>query len=451
MLEGFTTKELIIPIIMVIILLISVIITAIVLLQKMARTISPATYATVAISPEAANSALSNFYIMASYNSCAAGDAKNDFVSLGPLVNVIAHGCRFLDFEIYDLDDNAVVAVSASPSFDFKGSFNSIPLQDVLNVVASQAASASNARDPLFLQFRIKSRSKEICDQTATHLQKIFGNYLLPNDLTYREGSNKNFGDVKLSQLIGKVVIAVDMSNPNVKNSRLAEFVNIAVTKPGNRLMTSNDLIYNAPSDIIDNTYQKRFLVTCVPDVTKPANYNSGVAFKYGVQIIAMQFQTDDNNLKLYIEKFNKYAFLKKPPELEYTPVVVPNETPLPSHLNDSSMQTELEADGTFTEDGSKIDPLAGTPESTMNPFGSTPTPTRTPTPTPTPTRTPTPTGTPESTMNLFGSASTGTPRPTPTGTPESTSDPTASPDNTPEPTSNPFGSVYVSSPEETA
>ena len=177
MLQGFTTKKLIVPLITVIILLVAVIITAIVLLQKLARSITPPSHATVAISPQAANLALSNFYIMASYNSCAAGDSKNDFVSLGPLVNVIAHGCRFLDFEVYDVDDKAVVAVSASPNYNFKGSFNSIPLQDVLNVVASQAASASNSRDPLFLQFRIKSNSTEICDQTANHLNKIFGSF----------------------------------------------------------------------------------------------------------------------------------------------------------------------------------------------------------------------------------------------------------------------------------
>ena len=377
MVQGFSTTQLIVPMIVVIILLAAAIITAIVLLQKLARSVTPPTHATVAISPEAANSALSNFYIMASYNSCAAGDSKNDFVSLGPLVNVIAHGCRFLDFEVYDVDDKAVVAVSASPSYHFKGSFNSIPLQDVLNVVASQAATASNARDPLFLQFRIKSNAKDICDQIATHLQKIFGSYLLPNDYTYREDVNKNFGEVKLSRLLGKVVIAVDMSNPTVKNSRLAEFVNIAVKKPGNRLMTFQDVAYNPPSDIIDNTFQKRYLVTCVPDVTKPANYDSEKAFNLGVQIIAMQFQTADNNLQLYVEKFNKYAFLLKPEELKYTPVPVPTAAALSADLNDSNMLSNLQAAATFTEEGSKIDPLASVadPEATLNPSSSGRTP----------------------------------------------------------------------------
>ena len=390
---GFSKEQLVAPLIAVIILLVVLIMTAVILIQKLTRSISPPTHATVAISPEAANQSLSNFYIMASYNSCAFGDTKNDFVSLAPLINVIAHGCRFLDFEVYDVDDKAVVAVSSSPSFNFKGSFNSIPLPDVLNVVRSQSASASNARDPLFLQFRIKSKQKEICNQLATQLRSIFGNFLLSNEFTFREDVNKNFADVKLAQLLGKVIIAVDMSNEVVKGSDLAEFINIAVRKPGNRLYTSNELAYNPPSDIIDYSFQSRYLVTCVPDVTKPANYNSGVQFNLGIQIIAMQFQTADNNLKLYIDKFDHYAFKLMPEDLVYQPTAVPASTAFPASQTDKGAEDLLNAGAAWNNPLNlpNSTPSPGTTSTTRPGTTSTPSPGTTSTTSPGTTSTPSP------------------------------------------------------------
>ena len=354
MVESALTKYQVVPIITMIVLVVAVIIVGIVLIQKLARSVTPPTNTTIAISPVAADSALSNFYIMASYNTCASGDSKNDFVSLAPLVNVIANGCRFLDFEVYDVNGKAVVAVSPSPNFNFKGSFNSIPLVDVLTVVSSQAVNASNARDPLFLQFRIKSNEIDICNQLAKNLQTIFGQSLLTNKYTYNEDVNSNFGEVKLKELIGKVVISVDMSNKNVKNSMLAEFVNIPLKKPAIRLMTSNDVAFNTPSDIIDGTFQNQYLVMCVPDVTKPDNYDSSAAFKLGIQIIAMQFQTHDNNLDLYMKEFDSYAFKLKPEDLQYEPTVI---TPAPTLASsDQENEDNLNASGNPNADNLGLD-----------------------------------------------------------------------------------------------
>ena len=44
---------------------------------------------------------LLNFYVASSYNSCCAGDFQDSYVSLEPLEQIIFHGARVLDFEVY--------------------------------------------------------------------------------------------------------------------------------------------------------------------------------------------------------------------------------------------------------------------------------------------------------------------------------------------------------------
>ena len=47
---------------------------------------------------------------MSSYNTCCGGDFLRDFVDMVPLNETIKRGARLLDFEIYSLDGEPVVA-----------------------------------------------------------------------------------------------------------------------------------------------------------------------------------------------------------------------------------------------------------------------------------------------------------------------------------------------------
>jgi len=150
------------PTIVFVMLGVVAVIAWITVMSKMSRTFAQPEESTIAISPESAKNKLAQYYIKASYNSCASGDYQNDYVSLAALSNVIANGCRFLDFEVYDLDEIPTVAVSSSNSYMVIGTFNSIPLVDVLKRVKKEAFAVSNSRDPLFLQFRMKTEHVNI-------------------------------------------------------------------------------------------------------------------------------------------------------------------------------------------------------------------------------------------------------------------------------------------------
>jgi hypothetical protein len=293
------------------------------------------------ISHHFAEQPLKQYYVKSSYNSCAAGDFSNDFVTLAALTNAIRHGCRFLDFEIYDIGKEPIVAVSNKTTYHFKGSFNSIPLSEVLKSVKKHAFDTHNGRDPLFLQFRIKCAHVPVMNKISKQLNEFFGDRLMDNKYNYENGF-KNMGDVPLSAFLGKVVIIVDTSNHVYKKSSLAEFVNIGANDVFNRMMTYSDLALNPPSDLLQ--FSKNNLLTCIPETTNASNYDSTAAFNQGAQFIAMKFQTNDDNLKLYNEQFDQYAFKLKPEDLKYVPIKIEQGHELPSTLDAQSILNSTKA-----------------------------------------------------------------------------------------------------------
>ena len=60
---------------------------------------------------------LRDYYVKTAYNCCASGQFKNDFVGLCALRTCINQGARCLDFEIYSIDDQPVIAASSINDF----------------------------------------------------------------------------------------------------------------------------------------------------------------------------------------------------------------------------------------------------------------------------------------------------------------------------------------------
>jgi len=272
---------------------------------------------------------LRDFHVKASYNSCASGKYKNDWVDLCALSHAIKEGCRLLDFEVYDVKGVPVVAVSDSPYYTLKHSYNSIPLEQVLKRIEDEAFSGDvNGMDPLFLSFRIKSEHVEICDEVATLLSSsrngTLASRLLASEYGYEMQGN-NFGTVPVRDLCQKVIILASGSK-RIADSKLAEFVNMAPS-PLFRLMGFNSL---ASQDITEITsHATTRLLMIVPDTAD--NYTSSSAFTLGTQFVAMNFQTQDKNLEAYKEEFikrgNRAFFLKREP---YVQTEIPDAEPLP-------------------------------------------------------------------------------------------------------------------------
>jgi len=279
------------------------------------------------------NDSLVNFYIASSYNSCCAGDFQDSYVTLDPLEEIIFHGARVLDFEIYSIDGTAAVAASPFPSPNIKGTYNSIPIEEVLNKVSNLAFSSgtcANPGDPLFLHFRIKSNRQDVYSPLAKSIINNFAGKLLDARWSY-EGRGainntrtENLALQPLNSLAGKVIILAHQDNDNFKDEAnpFYELVNLGSNSTNFIELRNTDIQYAPSSANLKELNKKRIALT-MPDWSE-INTNVPVALHqtYGCQMVCMNYQNLDNQMKFYLEFFNNAgcAFVKKRPKLCYVP-----------------------------------------------------------------------------------------------------------------------------------
>ena len=312
-------------------------------------------------SPEYMGKNIRDFYIKTAYNCCASGDFKSDYVTMCALYNVIAQGCRCLDFEIYCLNDTPVVAVSSIDQIGVKQSYNFLSAAEVLEAVNTYALNSNgstlpkfvpgstnekqrfcpNPNDPLFLHFRLKTTNVKVVNQLAAIIAEIFQSKLLPIQFM-RESNGKNMTKTPIKDLVdninGKVVIMVE-KNSNTGNmpilyqsANMWDLTNITTNSVFIHEKRFTDIKNtNAPKEIIEFNRQNMTLV--LPDLNEAnTNYIYVVPRMLGCQFIAMNFQNYDQNLISYNKFFenSKCAFVPRPKELLYVPV----EVPLPKKID---------------------------------------------------------------------------------------------------------------------
>jgi len=275
---------------------------------------------------------LFDYYIKSAYNACSGGNYKNDFVNICNLKAVIKQGVRCLDFEVYSVNDNPVVATSTSDSYYVKETFNSVNFASVMDTIRNYAFSGStcpNPTDPIIIHLRCKSNNQKIYSKLAD-IFKSNNDIMLGKEYSF-EIEGKNLGNVPLMSLQNKVILVMDRSNPAfIESENLLEYVN----------MTSNSIFmreynyYNVKNipDVNELTeFNKRGMTIVTPDnESNPANPSGMVCRASGCQMVAMRYQLVDNNLMENALFFDRagYAFALKPADLRYQPVTVPAPTP---------------------------------------------------------------------------------------------------------------------------
>jgi len=284
---------------------------------------------------------LRDYYIMTAYNCCCSGDYASDFVSTVALETVIKRGARVLDFEIYSVDGIPVVAASSKPEFTMKEVYNYVPFADAIKVVEQLAFStngAQNSSDPLFLCLRIKSRNIMIYQAIADILKTNLSSKLLDPRFAY-SFHGEDLGKIKLSSLMNKVIIIIDETPGSdskintreiYKRTPLYEYVNVTVTNG------TSKYTFKEVADLTTNTIKesaKKSLKYIVPErSSKSDNMNDAtIPFNNGCQMVAMAFQKNDANMIAYLQKFQDVgsAFILKPPELRYVPIVLKTPNPI--------------------------------------------------------------------------------------------------------------------------
>jgi hypothetical protein len=274
---------------------------------------------------------LNEYYIKTAYNACSGGSYKNDIVEICNLKAVLTQGVRGLDFEIYSIDNDPVVATSTSDNYYIKETYNSVSFSDVMKTIKNYAFSGStapNPNDPIIIHLRFMSNNQSMYSNLA-NIFKSYDTILLGKEYSY-ETSGHNLGGEPLLNFMNKVILIFDRTNTSfLENKDLMEYAN----------MTSNSIFMRAYSyyDVKNNPdleelreYNKRNMTIVFPDSgSNPVNPNGILSRDAGCQMVAVRYQYVDNFLIQNTTFFDNcgYAFCLKPEDLRYKPVMIEEPT----------------------------------------------------------------------------------------------------------------------------
>lgn len=278
------------------------------------------------------NYTFKDYYIKTAYNCCSGGNYKNDYVDLCVMKDLLKQGVRGLDFEIFSIDDQPVIATSTSDNYYVKETFNYINFVDALNVIRDYAFSTStapNSLDPIVIHLRIKSTNQAMYQNFAKLLEK-YDSILLSKEYD-SEYYGKNFGDVEIKKLMGKVIIIVDRSNiAFLETPEFYKFINMTSNSVFMRALHYYDIKYTPDmNELID--FNKQNMTIGMPDKgANPDNPSSIVMREMGCQLLGMRYQKIDTNIEendIFFDE-NGYAFVLKPEQLRYIPITIPLPPP---------------------------------------------------------------------------------------------------------------------------
>ena len=269
------------------------------------------------------NLPLNQLCIKASYNTALTGS----YVSNDMIYYVLSRGCRFLDFEIYAVDDIPYVAYSNDPNSLKYSTKNKLLLSSVLSFISQHAfmSPCPNPHDPLFINFRIKTSSQKLYENIAMALDVNIKRRLYQGNVS---------GYTPLSNLLGKVVLIIDrlvapdyMKYPDCTSVvgqcyNILNYSNMESNGKGLRVYGYNNLLDQKtfPPNINDDgitTNDNNFKMV-IPDgintlfgIVKNPEVNP-IILNYGIQICCYRFYQKDTNLLGYEQIFsdNKAAIV---------------------------------------------------------------------------------------------------------------------------------------------
>ena len=309
---------------------------------------------------------LKHYYIKPAFNCCCSGEYKNDYVNMCALENCINHGVRFLDFEIYSIDDKPCISASVSSnSAYYKETYNHINLEKALRKIKLQALipnnDCNNVNDPLFLFFRINFFKKDIFNEIYYALNNAISENINTDytvDLVTGNSENNlqkslidenildlcsdSSGQVKPkrvfvgilfnSQIPGRSTndFKTNLENSLLYKNKFLSFVakngeDTQLTNPIFTLKRYEDLLSTKASVDNEKNETKKSMSIVIPNINKSSTNNSiSIPWISGSQFILMKYQNNDSYLKYYNDKFITYAFQEKPQLYRNIKYVIP-------------------------------------------------------------------------------------------------------------------------------
>lgn len=272
------------------------------------------------------------FCVKGAYNAAVTGK----YVNKDMVAYVLSRGCRYLDFEVFSIDNTVQVAYTSDPKFETVDTECTVSLFDILSIVSAYAFSSKspNMNDPLFIQFHIKTHTVDIYKNIAQIIQQTIGDQLYQGKITPA---------TPIGDLLGKIVLVFNKTiDPNYlyvadcKNDtnetcvQLSKYVNLESGTINlyiyyySTLLTQPGIQINSLLDVCDICTDLRTLRIALPDIEYNKIASNVLAeeyiTKYGCQWLPMKFYSYDDGLMKYENVFNahKTAFIPMSAAIKY-------------------------------------------------------------------------------------------------------------------------------------
>lgn len=302
---------------------------------------------------------LRDYYISSSYKSYMPCGHTNDVVSYNALVSCLSKGARFIHLDLYydgefPCDPSAIITVQnvidGEPSVYPKApqKYKYLNLTNCLNIIANKAWNGMTEQRnyPLLLYLELhfdtnRNLEKKIADALVNTLSTRF--------INKKYGFHRTpVGNIPMDELIGKVIL---LTNRRCVNDKLDEITNSILNNEvndiSNVVLSQTDINYGGirgkyvkkDDAVRDNKFTlHRVVLDTDPNIINQytpkydiINIDPTDSFNYGMQIVSMNFQKYDDNLRTYLntelnpneyqgKTFSKLGFIPKPQNMIYIP-----------------------------------------------------------------------------------------------------------------------------------
>jgi len=280
------------------------------------------------------NLPLKQFCIKGSINSAYSGNYISDIM----VKYVLSRGCRFLDFEIYYINNDACVGFSSDPAAVTPTISNTNPVRfvDLLKTTLSSAFTSqsgqtyttTNTSDPLFINLRLKTAEADrmnLFNSVQSALKTVYSSGY--SNYFYESKTNKYVtGDTLLKDVFGKVIFIFEnnsvtptpFSLSNNSSPTSGKFYNMisnsdTISKSFYGQLDPSRFIARPPKVASPNTVKfsndSKFTMV-VPDnnMTKQPNPNLFSSIQnYGNQVTLFEYYVTDAQLVEYENLFKTY------------------------------------------------------------------------------------------------------------------------------------------------
>jgi len=276
---------------------------------------------------------LGDYHIASAYNAAHCGYQMYDYTSENIVLSLLQSGVRYLEFNIFNSEfgDKAFPVVSMGYMVgEWKMMVSDTPLETIFETIKNNAFKISegtegvnNPDDPLIIGLKLNTNSNLNClNLIAFLIVKYFGKRLLDSKYSFQQ--NDNIAGIPISKLVGsnnsggKVII---FASDGFQGSGLDEIVNYSWDNINNnphhkmQRLLYNDIIehgFNKHSLIDFNKTGLTIIVNHVEGDFLNNNYDPTVPFELGCQMVAMEYQSVDSNMDIYMKNFKYSSFVLK-------------------------------------------------------------------------------------------------------------------------------------------